>query len=130
MGLVPINRDEPEYTYYGFNGEVSLLETGSTSISGGDVYGMSDMRGDWQDPWSVDSAILKTGVRTGGRPALRSNFQPFLQARYVVTDKFSALTGGRIDYEHLYGPAMRQPIVDTTHNPADTTYGQDKSGWK
>ena len=78
--------------------------------------------------WSVDSAGLENGGtnywKTGQLYDQTSNL--FVQARYVVSDRFSALIGGRIDYEHLYGPAMRQPKVDTTRNPADTTYGQDK----
>jgi Outer membrane receptor proteins, mostly Fe transport len=126
--LMPILRDEPEYTFYGFNGEVFLLDNKLDVNFGGDVYGMSDMRGEWQHSWGVDSAGLENGGtnywKNGQLFDQTSNL--FVQARYIVTDKFSALIGGRIDYEHLYGPAMRQPDIDTTRNPADTTYGQDK----
>jgi outer membrane receptor protein involved in Fe transport len=126
--LMPILRDNPEYTYFGFNGEKYFINNKLDVNFGGDVYGMSDMRGQWQHAWGVDSGGQENGGtnfwKVGQLYDQTSNF--FIQAKYAFTDKFSALIGGRIDYEHLYGPAMRQAKIDTTQNPIDTTYGQDK----
>jgi outer membrane receptor protein involved in Fe transport len=106
--------------FFGFNGEALLLDNKLDLNFGGDLYGLTMQRGDYPSQWAGDSLGISwsyNGWETGQLYEQTSNF--FAQARYTMTDKFSALLGGRVDYFHRYGPGMR--FVQSMFNKNDST---------
>ena len=110
--------------FYGFNGDVRFFNNKLDINFGGDLYGMSKQTGDYSSKFAEDSLGINWGQdqqwKTGQMYEQTSNF--FAQARYKITNKFSALAGARVDYLHRYGAKIRQPSVNSD---GETIPGQD-----